>query len=137
VGGGIPIKFPLFSSSFEIVPIKFLVFPSITHQNPFVLKQFLSNSSCSHQQPITFLLFPTQPYINPHKALTFGIKRFFCNLKTCRLIWFHNEKVEKNVIKKKRIFLRNTVHVWCAVRKWLWRMGAMFFFFVFWVLKFW
>ncbi len=100
-------------SSSETVPVKFLLFPSITHQNPFVLKQFpskfllfpsithqnlfvpikFSNSSnqiplvpinnpsksfCSHQLPINFtlfpsnfLFFPTQPYINPHKALKF------------------------------------------------------------------
>jgi hypothetical protein len=54
------VKFP---SSSQTVPIKFLLFPSITHQNPFV--------------PINFLLFPAQPYINPHKALTFDIKLFF------------------------------------------------------------
>jgi hypothetical protein len=110
------------------VPIKFLLVPSIIHQNHNVLKQFPSNSSCpinnpskslcshqvlkqfssnssvpinnpsksfcSHQVlikfllfpssspqipfvPINFLLFTTQPYINPHKVLNFGIKRFF------------------------------------------------------------
>jgi hypothetical protein len=67
----------------QTVPIKFLLFPSITYQNPFVLikfsngsyqislvpinnpsksfcsrqvlKWFQSNSSCSHQQPIKIL----------------------------------------------------------------------------------
>jgi len=75
-----------FPSSSKTVSIKFLLFPSISHQNPFVLikflnnshqiplvpinnpsksfcspqvpKQFPSNSSCSHQQPIKILLFP-------------------------------------------------------------------------------
>ncbi len=114
----VPMKFPS----------KFLLVPSIIHQNHNVLKQFPSNSSCpinnpskslcSHQVlkqfssnssvpinkpsksfcphqvlikfllfpssspqipfvPINFLLFTTQPYINPHKVLNFGIKRCF------------------------------------------------------------
>jgi hypothetical protein len=46
-------------------------------------------------------LFPAQPYLNPHKALTFGIKFVFCNLETWLLRWFPSEKDERNVIKKK------------------------------------
>jgi len=99
--------------------IKFLLFPSITHQNLFVLIKFPINSYqiplvpinypsksfCSYQVPIKFLLFlnqvsigpinfplfsssfhqvpfvPNQPYINPHKALNFGINRFFATWK--------------------------------------------------------
>jgi hypothetical protein len=84
------LDFPSSSSS-QAVSIKFLLFPSITHQNPFVLIKFSKNSHqiplvpikfplfsssshCSHQVPIVlinFLLFPTQLHINPHKALNF------------------------------------------------------------------
>ncbi len=77
----------LFSSSSQIGPIKFLLFPSIAHQSHFV--------------PINFLLFPTQPYINPHKALNFGIRFFFCNLKTWLLRWFHG-KTKKLWLKKEK-----------------------------------
>jgi hypothetical protein len=102
-----------------IVPIKFLLFPLITHQHPFVLIKF-SNSSyqillvlmnnpsqsfCSHQVLIKFFLFPSTShqfifvpnpiYINPCKGLNFGIKSLFCSLKTWLLRWFHGEKDKK------------------------------------------
>jgi len=73
----VPIKFLLFQPSFywsHQVPIKFLLFrPSFcwSHQFPFVLIKFPSSS----------FLFPTQPYINPHKALNFGINSFFATWK--------------------------------------------------------
>jgi hypothetical protein len=75
-------------------------------------------------------LFPTQPYINPHKALTFGIKSFFSNLKTCLLRWFHNEKDKKNVIEKKNFFEK---HGACMVRseKMVMEDGCNVFFFSF------
>jgi hypothetical protein len=72
--------FPLITHQNPFVPI------SITHQNPFVLIKFSSNSFCSHQVPINFLLFPTQPYINPHKVLNFGIKSFFNILQLGNLV---------------------------------------------------
>jgi hypothetical protein len=50
------------------------MFPSITHQNPFV--------------PINFFLFSTQPYINSFKALTFAIKSFFATWK--RVVWAYH-----------------------------------------------
>jgi len=70
----------LFPSTSQTIPIKFLLFPSITHQNYFVPIKFPnnshqiplvpisnpSNSFCSHQLPINSLLFPT---LKPHKAL--------------------------------------------------------------------
>jgi hypothetical protein len=34
---------------------------------------------------MNFLLFPTQPYINPHKALHFGIKSLFLQLRNMAL----------------------------------------------------
>jgi hypothetical protein len=94
VGGGFG-----FPSSFQTVLIKFLLFPSITHQNLL----FSSSSKTSHQIPLVpvithqnpfvfiyfplfpssscnFLLFSTQHYINPHKALNFGINSFFLQL---------------------------------------------------------
>ncbi len=70
------LKFPSnshCSHQLLIVPIKFLLFPLITHQNPFVLIKF-SNSSyqtllvlinnpsqsfCSHQVLIKLFLFPS------------------------------------------------------------------------------
>jgi hypothetical protein len=67
----------LVSSSSQTSPIGFLLFPSITHQNPLfssnpfcshqVLIKYSSKSFCSHNFPSTslcslnFLLFPTQP----------------------------------------------------------------------------
>jgi len=101
----------LVSSSSETIPIKFLLFPSITHQYAFGFIKFPNNShriplvpinnpsksfvliksllfpSSSHQNPFVpttshqlhFVpstsfcsqLNPTQSYINPHKALNF------------------------------------------------------------------
>jgi len=55
----------LFASSSQKIPVKFLLFPSITHQNAFVLIKFQSNSFCSHQVPIKFLLFPSSSHPNP------------------------------------------------------------------------
>ncbi len=65
------------SHQVPIVPIKF---PNSTHQIPLVPINNPSKSFCSHQVfivPINFLLFSAQPYINPHKALTFCINFFF------------------------------------------------------------
>jgi hypothetical protein len=84
----VPIKFPSITRKYAF---GFIKFPKNSHQialvlinNPsksFVLIKFSSNPFCSHQVlikillfpqlPINFLLFPTQPYINPHKALNF------------------------------------------------------------------
>jgi hypothetical protein len=47
----------------------------------------------------------------------------FLQLGKLALEKFHGEKDEKNKIKRKKR-LRNTVHVWCAVRNWLWRLDA-------------
>jgi hypothetical protein len=90
----------------------------ITHQNPFVFINFplFPSSSCN------FPLFSTQHYINPHKALNFGINTFFCNLKTWILRWCHGEKKKKKEKWLTFFWGRNTVRVQCAVRKWLWRM---------------
>jgi len=91
------------SHQVPIVPIKL---PNSTHQIPLVPINNPSKSFCSHQVfivPINFLLFSAQPYINPHKALTFCINFFFfCNLETWLLRWFHSEKDERNVIYKKK-----------------------------------
>jgi hypothetical protein len=127
-----PIKFLLFPSithqnpfvliSSQTLSIKFLLFPPITHQNPFVLIKISSNSFCSHQVPFVctnFLVFPTQPYINPHEALNFGIKScfFFCNLKTWFLRWFHGErKMEKKKWLMNIIILRNVASM--KVKRW-------------------
>ncbi len=62
-----------FPSSSQIVPIKFILFSSISHHNPFVLIKFPKNSHqiplvpinnpskafCSHQISIKVLLFPS------------------------------------------------------------------------------
>jgi len=89
----VPINNSSKSFCSQTIPIKFLLFPSITHQNPFVPIKFSNSSNqiplvpinnpsksfCSHQTShqlyfvsINLLFFPTQPYyINPHKALNF------------------------------------------------------------------
>ncbi len=76
-----------FPSSSQRIPIKFLLFPSITHQNLVcshqVPKYFASNPFVSIKFPWTSFCSQTQPYINPHKAWNFGIKSFFCNLHHC------------------------------------------------------
>jgi hypothetical protein len=41
------------------------LFPSITHQYPFVLKKFPNNSHQIPLVPIKFLLFPSSPHQNP------------------------------------------------------------------------
>jgi len=43
-----PIKILLFSPSSQTIIIKFLLFPSITHQNTFIPIKFPSKSFCSH-----------------------------------------------------------------------------------------
>jgi hypothetical protein len=45
-------------------PIKFLLFPSISHQNPFI-------SSSSKKIPIKFLFFPTITHQNPFVPIRF------------------------------------------------------------------
>jgi hypothetical protein len=69
----------LFSSSSQTIPIKFLLFPSITYQNPFVLIKFPNNSHqiplvpinnpsksfCSQKVLIKFLLFPLSSHQHP------------------------------------------------------------------------
>jgi len=65
------LDFPSSSHEISLVPINSPSKSFCSHQ---VLKKFPSHSSCSHQVPIVpinFLLFPTQPHINPHKALNF------------------------------------------------------------------
>jgi hypothetical protein len=72
--------------NFHQVPIVLIKFSNSSHQNAFVpIKFFLfsSSSHCFHQLSISFLLFPTWPYTNPHKAVNFDIKSFFCNLYHC------------------------------------------------------
>jgi hypothetical protein len=57
-----------FPSSSHTVPIKFFLFPSVTHQNPFVIINFPlfpSTSFCSHQVPKKFPLFPLSSHQNP------------------------------------------------------------------------
>jgi hypothetical protein len=73
----------LVSSSSQTIPINFLLFPSITHQNPlfssssheipFVPIKFSSKSFCPPQLPINFLFVPNPTQPNPHKALNFFI----------------------------------------------------------------
>jgi hypothetical protein len=46
-------------------------------------------------------LFPTQPYINPHKALNFGIKGFFGNLENWLLRSSMVRKMKKIRLKEK------------------------------------
>jgi hypothetical protein len=77
--------------------------PSIIHQNLFVLIKFLSTSHGSHQLPFNFLSFPIQPYINPHRALNFGIKFFFATWKLGSQDDSNGDKDQKNkkVIAKK------------------------------------
>jgi hypothetical protein len=54
-----------FPSSSQIVPIKFLLFPSKSFCSHQVPKKFPSNSSCSHQVPIKFLLFSSSSHQIP------------------------------------------------------------------------
>jgi hypothetical protein len=65
-------------SSSQTIPIKFLLAPS--------------KSICSHQLLIKFLLFPTQPYVNLHKVLNFGIRSFSLQLASLHIFFFgwHN-----------------------------------------------
>jgi hypothetical protein len=89
----VPINNPsnlLFSSSSQTSHLIPLV-PLITHQNPFVFINFplFPSSSCN------FLLFSTQHYINPCKALNFGINSFCCNLETWLLRRCYGEKKKK------------------------------------------
>jgi hypothetical protein len=85
----------LFSSSSQTSHQIPLV-PVITHQNPFVFinSPLFPSSSCN------FLLFSTQHYINPHKALNFGINSFFCNLETWLLrgwvLWWEKKRKKKS-----------------------------------------
>jgi hypothetical protein len=110
------------TSSYQIslVPMK-------THQNPFVQGVIV---------PINFLLFSTQPYINSFKALTFAIKSFFCNLETWLLRWFHGDKYEKNVIKKKKEIEKHGACMMCS-EKMAVEDGRKVCFLIFWVSKFW
>jgi len=136
------VKFPLSSHCSQTVPVKFLLFPLITHQKPFVLIKFSNNSYqfflvlinnpsksfCFHQVlsvPINFFVFPTQPYINPHKAQTLALKVFFA-------AWKHGSWDVSMVRKTIQMWLEIIIiwETWC-VRKWLWRIGTMFFFFHF------
>ncbi len=51
---------------FHQVPIKFLLFPSITHQCPFVLIKFPKNSpESSHQSPFVLIKFPNNSHQIP------------------------------------------------------------------------
>jgi hypothetical protein len=75
----------------------------ITHENPFVFINFPLFPSSSYN----FLLFTTQHYINPHKALNSGINSFFCNLETWLLRRCHGEK-EKKKEKWSTFFCRET-----------------------------
>ncbi len=108
-GGGlwISIKFP---NSSHLIPLVTINNPS----KPFILIKFPNFSStsswsfhnsskffCFHQFPLfpssscNFLLFSTQHYINPHKALNFAINSFLRNLETWLLRWCHGEKKKK------------------------------------------
>ncbi len=80
------------SSSSQTVPIKFLLFPSISYQNLFILIKFPNNSHqiplvpidnlsklfCSYHVPINFLLFPSISQKVLIKFLLFP-SIFFCS----------------------------------------------------------
>ncbi len=81
-----------FPSSPQTIMIEFLLFPSISHQNPFVLVKFPNNSHqiplvpidnlsklfCSYHVPINFLLFPSISQKVLIKFLLFP-SIFFCS----------------------------------------------------------
>jgi hypothetical protein len=71
---------------------------------------------------MNFFLFPTQPYINPHKALNFSIKFIFS-------AWKYGSWDGSIVRKTIQMLIENNNNLrnMACVRKGLWRIGTMFF----------
>ncbi len=77
----VPIKFVLFPSishrnsfvliKFPKIPIKFLLFPSITHQNLSVPIKFLPFPSITHQYPFVLIKFPSNSSCSHQGSIKF------------------------------------------------------------------